>query len=87
MNIDEEFIEGGISKELRTFADLPAFSAVKIAQAPTHFEEKKITFYSGEEQAINDSITHQPNDIYLQMEQVSPDFDLSTPEGQMMAIE
>jgi hypothetical protein len=31
MNIDEEFIEGGISKELRTFADLPAFSAVKIA--------------------------------------------------------
>ena len=87
MSIDEELIEGGKKKEFRTFVDLPPFSAVKITQAPTNFEEKKMPISSTEEQAINELVTHQPMDIKLQKLKESPEFDLSTPEGQQKAIE
>ena len=31
MNIDEEYVQGQFKEELRGFADLPSFSAVKIS--------------------------------------------------------
>ena len=65
MSIDEELIEGGKKEEFRTFVDLPPFSAVKITQASTNFEEKKMPISSTEEQAINELVTHQPMDIKL----------------------
>ncbi len=47
-----------------------------------------MSFNEKEQQTINDTISYEHNNISIKIEKnLSPDFDLSTPEGQIKAID